>query len=105
MCLEEFREFDEVLPALFWSHFPPWALEGFAGCGYGDIDILLGGLLNSYDGLLGSWVDGLEGLAIDGFDEFTVDKPAKGTRLVLLSVDMRTRDVASSPSLLWGRRF
>lgn len=77
---------------------PPWTLEGFAGCGYGDINILFGGLLNSYDGLLGSGVDGLEGLAIDGFDEFTVDKPAKDTLLVLLSVDVRTTGVANSPS-------
>lgn len=85
MFLEEFREFDEVLSALFWGHFPPWAFEGFAGCGYGDIDILLRGLLNGYDGLFGRGIDGLEGLAIDGFDKFTVDEPGNGALLVLLS--------------------
>lgn len=84
MFLDEFREFDEVSPTLLGCHLPPWALEGLAGCGHGDINILLGSLLHSDDGLLGSRVDGLEGLAIDGFDEFTVDEPEISDLLVLL---------------------
>lgn len=105
MFLEEFRQFDKVFPTLLGRHFPPRTLESLAGSGYGDIDILLGGLLNGYDGLLGGGVDGLEGLAVDSFNEFTVDEPDNEYSVSAAFLDVMNKGVVSSPSLLQGKRF
>lgn len=55
----------------------PGFLEGFARCGYGDVDIFLGGFVDGCDGLLVGGIDCVEGFAIDAFDEFVVDEPGQ----------------------------
>jgi hypothetical protein len=55
----------------------PGALEGGASSLDGDIDILLGGLVDGGDDLFVGGVDGLEGLALDTLDELVVDEPAE----------------------------
>jgi len=82
VLLEEIGELDEELSSVLWGLFPPWALEGFAGGLDGNIDILLGGLLDGAGYALVGGVDDLEGLAVDGLDELIVDKKA-GWLLVL----------------------
>lgn len=52
----------------------PIILERLAGDGDGVVDILLGGLVDGHDGLLGGGVDALEGLAILAFYELVVDE-------------------------------
>ena len=78
MFLEEIGELDKVLPTLLGCNVLPLALESLPGCGHSDIDILLAGLLDSYDRLLVCGVDGLKGLAVNTFDEFIVDEPESG---------------------------
>lgn len=70
------REVDEQLAALLRSDFPPLALEGLAGRSDGNVDILLGGLVDGANDLLGGGVDDLESLAVDTLDELVVDEPA-----------------------------
>jgi hypothetical protein len=53
---------------------PPLALECFPGSGDGNVDILLGGLMDGADDGLVGRVDDLEGLALDTLDEFVVDE-------------------------------
>lgn len=53
---------------------PPFALEGLAGGGDGDIDIFLGSFMNGDDGFLVGRIDGFKGLAVDAFDPFVVDE-------------------------------
>jgi hypothetical protein len=52
----------------------PRALEGLSRGRDGKIDILLGGLCDGADDLLGGGVDGLEGPAVYALDEFVVDE-------------------------------
>jgi hypothetical protein len=71
---EKVGELHEKLSTVLGSLFPPWAIEGFA-CGIdGDIDILLGSLLDRADNFLGRGVDDLKRLAIHSLDEFVVDE-------------------------------
>jgi hypothetical protein len=58
----------------------PVTLKGSASGLDGDVDILLGGLVDGGDDLLVSGVDGLEGLALDTLDELVVDEPVKERR-------------------------
>lgn len=67
----------------------PGTLEGSASGLDGDIDILLGGLVDGGDDLLVGGVDGLEGLALDTLDELVVDEPAeRGKRARLLVTEL-----------------
>ena len=68
-------ELVQELATVFRGFLPPRALESLAGGGNGDVDILLGGLVDGADDLLGGGVDGLESLAIDTFYELVVDEP------------------------------
>ena len=52
----------------------PRALEGLSRRRNGKVDILLGGLCDGADNLLGRWVDGLEGPPVYALDEFVVDE-------------------------------
>ena len=53
----------------------PGTLEGSASGLDGDVDILLGGLVDGGDDLLVSGVGSLEGLALDTLDELVVNEP------------------------------
>lgn len=53
----------------------PNALERLARGGDGDVDILLGSLVDGTDYLLGRGVDDLEGLLVDALDPLVVDEP------------------------------
>lgn len=53
---------------------PPFALEGLAGSGDGDIDIFLGSFMNGDDWFLVGRIDGFKGLAVDAFNPFVVDE-------------------------------
>ena len=74
VLLEQLRELDEELSSVLWGLLPPWALEGLAGRGYGNVDILLGGLLDLADDLLVRWVVDLELLAVNGLHPLVVDE-------------------------------
>jgi hypothetical protein len=77
VLLEELGELHEELSTVLGCLLSPWAVEGFAGSGDGEVDILLRCLLDSADDLLGGGVDDVEGLAIDGLYELIVDKPGQ----------------------------
>lgn len=81
VLLDEVCELAEVFSSLFRRHRLPFALERFPGGGNGDVDILLGRLVNGDDRLLVRRVDGLEGLAVYSLDELIVDEPVKSRRL------------------------
>ena len=53
---------------------PLAVLECLACGGNGNVDILLGGLVNRADDLLCGWVDDLKGLAVGALLEFVVDE-------------------------------
>ena len=78
VLLEQLREAVQQLAAVLRRLLPPGALEGLAGGGDGDVDILLGGLLDGADDLFVGGVDDLEGLAVDGLDELVVDEAGDG---------------------------
>lgn len=59
------------------SDLAPFALEGLASSSNGGVHILLRGLIDGDNGLLGGGVDGLESLAIGTLDEFAVNEPVK----------------------------
>lgn len=71
---EEVGELDEELSTVLGCLLPPWAVEGLAGSSDGNVDILLGGLLDGADDLLGGRVDDVEGLAVDSLHELVVDE-------------------------------
>jgi hypothetical protein len=75
ILLEEIRKLDQKPSAVLGCLLSPWAVEGFAGSSYGNVDILLGSLLNSADDLLGGGVDDVKCLAVNRLDEFVVDEP------------------------------
>lgn len=74
LLLGEVCELEQVGASLLWGSLVPCGLEGLPGGGYGDIDILLGGLTYGADHLLVGRVDDLEGLLIDTLDPFVVDE-------------------------------
>jgi hypothetical protein len=71
---EEIGKLHEKLSAVLGRLLSPWAVEGLACSVDGDVDILLGGLLDRADNLLSRGVDDLKGLAVYGLDEFVVDE-------------------------------
>ena len=72
--LERLGELDEELATVLWGLLSPWALERLAGCRYGNVDILLSGLVHLGDDLLGRRVVCRELLAIDGLHPLVVDE-------------------------------
>lgn len=74
ILLKELGEFHEKLSAVLGCLFSPWAVEGFACGGDGNVDILLGCLLDGTDNLLGGRVNDVEGLAVDRLYELVVDE-------------------------------
>ena len=73
--LEEVGQLSEHAATLGGGHLTPGALEGLAGGGDGNVDILLIGLMDGSDGLLIGGVDSLEGLTLGTLYEFIVDEP------------------------------
>lgn len=73
--LQELGELVEELASLMGSHLLPCGVEGLAGGGYGDVDILLGGLADGGDDLFGGGVDDLELLLVNTLDPLVVDEP------------------------------
>jgi hypothetical protein len=67
-------ELDHQDTPLLRSHVFPRALEGFSGGCDGEVDILLGGLGDRADDLLGCGVDDLEGLLVDALYPLIVDE-------------------------------
>lgn len=76
MAVEEVGELDEQLAAVLWRLPSPVALEGLACGGDGDVDILLGGLVDGANDVLSGGVDDLKGLAVDTGDKLVVDEAA-----------------------------
>jgi hypothetical protein len=74
--LEEVGQLGQHPTSVGGGDMLPGALICRSGRLDGDVDILLGGLVDGSDDLLVVGVDGLEGLAIDTLDELVVDKPA-----------------------------
>lgn len=74
ILLKEVGELDKQLSSVLWCLLPPWAVEGLACGSDSNVNILLGGLGNIADDLLGRWVDDLEGLAVNGLYELIVDE-------------------------------
>jgi hypothetical protein len=74
ILLEEVGELHKKLSAVLRGLLSPWAFEGLACGGDGNVDILLGSLLDRADDFFSRGVDDLEGLAVYGLDEFVVDE-------------------------------
>lgn len=68
-------QLQQQVTALLGGDLLPGALKGSAGSIDGKIDILLGGLVDGGNDLLGGGVDDLEGLALDTADELVVNVP------------------------------
>lgn len=64
ILLEELSKLDKELATVLWGLFPPWSIESFAGGSNSDVDVLLRGLLNSANDLLGGRVDDVECLTV-----------------------------------------
>lgn len=77
VLLCEVGELQQVDGALAGGGLSPDTLEGLAGGGDGDIDILLGSLVDGADNLLGGGVDDLEGLLVDTLNPLVVDEPVE----------------------------
>jgi hypothetical protein len=78
ILLNEIGEVDQQLAAVLWGLLSPDCPVCLSGSGYRDIDILLCGLVDGCDNLLGGWVDRLEGLAVDTLNKLVVDEPVQG---------------------------
>lgn len=77
VLLNQIGELDQQLASVLWGLLSPWSLECLAGCSYCNIDILLGGLADGADNLLGGRIDSLEGLAVDTLNPLVVDEPGE----------------------------
>ena len=76
VLLAELGELEEQDAALLRRRVAPRRLKGLAGRLDGQVDVLLGGLADGADDLLGGGVDDLKGLFVDGLDPFVVDEAA-----------------------------
>jgi hypothetical protein len=99
VLLNQIGELHKESTALCRGHLGPWAGgEGHPGGLHRDVDILLSGLVNRADWLLGGRVEDLESLALDSPDELAVDEPEDGSLLV--RVRQGEHNVHST---VWGR--
>jgi len=71
---EQVGELDEKLSTVLGCLLPPGTVECLAGSLNGDVDILLGRLLDGCDDIFCGRVNDLEGLAVNGLDELVVDE-------------------------------
>lgn len=75
ITLEEVGKLDKHAATLRGSHIVPGTLEGSTGSLDGNVDILLGGLVDGSDDLFVGGVDGLEGLALNTLNKLVVNEP------------------------------
>lgn len=102
VLLDQVGELEEVDTTLLGSDLAPDTLESLAGSGDGNIDILLGGLVDGADDLLGSGVDDLEGLLLDTLDELVVDEPGRARWLAFELKNTTGREKAMVKNLQAG---
>ena len=74
MFLDQVGQVGKIAASRLRVDFPPVSLESLAGGGYCDIDIFLGGFMDSDDRLFIGRVDGLKSLAVDSLYPFVVDE-------------------------------
>lgn len=74
ILLNQVGQVIKVLATLFWCNLLPGSLVRLARSCYGNIDILLGGLVYRADNLLVRGVDNFKCLSVNTLDEFVVDK-------------------------------
>ena len=67
----------------------PFTVEGLPRRRYRQVDILLGGLVDGADDLLGGGVDDLEGLLVNTRYKLIVDKPGDGHELEATETERR----------------
>lgn len=77
ILLNEIGEVDQHLAAVLGGLLPPRALECLSCRRYGDVDILLCGLVDGADHFFCRRVDGLKGLSVDALDPLVVDEPTE----------------------------
>jgi hypothetical protein len=77
VLLSEVGQLAKILAALLGRGLLPCCVEGFAGGGDGQVDVLLAGLGDGGDNLLGSGVDDVEGLLVDALYPLIVDEPER----------------------------
>lgn len=82
VLLGEVGELEQQDAALVRGGLAPRSLEGLAGGGDGEVDVLLGSLAHGADDLLCCGVDDLEGLLVDGLYPLVVDEPGNTEVLV-----------------------
>ena len=74
VLLGDIGQLVQKLASLLRGDFAPLALEGLAGCGYSNVDILLCGLADGADDFLSRGVDNLEGLLVTTLNPLVVDE-------------------------------
>lgn len=82
ITLEQIGQLSEHTATVRGGHTVPGTLEGSASGLDGDVDILLGSLVDGGDNLLIGRVEGLEGLTIDTLDKLVVDEPSSKPKSV-----------------------
>lgn len=71
---EKVGKLDKKLSTVLWCLLPPGAVEGLAGSVYGNVYILLAGLLDLCNNLFCRGVDNVKGLSVNRLDELVVDE-------------------------------
>ena len=97
---EQVGELAKKLSAVLGCLLPPGPVEGLAGRLDGDVNILLGGLLNTADDLLSGGVDNIKGLAVNGLYELIVDEA--GRAVSAGTCDRQYRSIALPPKAIGG---
>lgn len=80
LALNKVGELVQELAAVLGSDGPPCALEGLAGGGDGNVNVLLSTLVDGADDFLGGGIDDLEGLALCSLHELIVDEAVAKVR-------------------------
>ena len=76
MLLRQLCKFRQINPSLLRRGFPPFAFEGFASRGDGNVDVFLGSLADRADDLLCGGVCDLKGLLFDTLNPVIINEPA-----------------------------
>jgi hypothetical protein len=100
ILLEQIGKLVKQLSPVLWCLLSPWAVEGFAGGSNSDVNILLGGLLNTADDLLSGGVDNIKGLAVNGLYELIVDEA--GRAVSAGTCNRQYRSIALPPKAIGG---